>query len=72
MSYVGGSTATRIARNSEPYRHRRTVDESVVLEGLQEVLRPRKTTPAAVARYAERGRIAPVILPYLEALTTNA
>ncbi len=53
------------------FRHRRTVGQSVALEGLQEALRQRKVTPAEIARHAERGRVASVIRPYLEALTAN-
>lgn len=53
------------------FRHRRTVGQSVALEGLQEALRKRKATPAEIARHAERGRVATVIRPYLEALTAN-
>ncbi len=53
------------------FRHRRTVGQSVALEGLQEALRKRKTTPAEIARHAERGGVATVIRPYLEALTAN-
>ena len=53
------------------FRHRRTVGQSVALEGLQEALRQRKTTPAEIARHAERGGVSTVIRPYLEALTVN-
>jgi predicted transcriptional regulator of viral defense system len=53
------------------FRHRRTVGLSVALEGLQEALRQRKATPAEIASQAERGGIATVIRPYLEALTAN-
>ena len=53
------------------FRHRRTVGQSVALEGLQEALRQRKATPAEIARHAERGGIATVMRPYLEALTAN-
>ena len=53
------------------FRHRRTVGQSVALEGLQEALRQRKTTPAEIARHAERGGVSTVIRPYLEALTAN-
>lgn len=53
------------------FRHRRTVGQSVALEGLQEALRKRKSTPAEIARHAERGGVATVIRPYLEALTAN-
>ena len=53
------------------FRHRRTVGQSVALEGLQEALRQRKATPAEIARSAERGNVATIIRPYLEALTAN-
>ena len=53
------------------FRHRRTVGQSVALEGLQEALRQRKTTPAEITRHAERGGVSTVIRPYLEALTVN-
>ncbi len=53
------------------FRHRRTVGQSIALEGLQEALRQRKATPAEIARAAERGSVSTVIRPYLEALTEN-
>ena len=53
------------------FRHRRTVGQSVALDGLQEALRQRKTTPAEIARHAERGGVSTVVRPYLEALTAN-
>lgn len=53
------------------FRHRRTVGQSVALEGLQEALRQRKATPAEIALHASRGRVAGVVRPYLEALTAN-
>ena len=53
------------------FRHRRTIGQSVALEGLREALRQRKTTPAEIARYAGRGRVSTVVRPYLEALTAN-
>lgn len=53
------------------FRHRRTVGQTVALEGLQEALRQRKATPAEIARHAERGGVATVMRPYLEALTAN-
>ena len=53
------------------FRHRRTIGQSVALEGLQEALRQRKATPAEIARHAERGGVATVMRPYLEALTAN-
>ena len=53
------------------FRHRRTVGQTVALEGLQEALRQRKAAPAEIARHAARGGVATVIRPYLEALTAN-
>ena len=53
------------------FRHRRTAGQSVALEGLREALRQRKATPAEIARHAERGSVATVVRPYLEALTAN-
>jgi len=54
------------------FRHRRKVGQAVALEGLQEALRQRKVNPAEIARHAERGGVATVVRPYLEALTANA
>ena len=54
------------------FRHRRSVGQMVVLEGLQEALRQRKASPAEIAHHAERGGVATVVRPYLEALTANA
>ena len=54
------------------FRHRRKVGQRVALEGLQEALRQRKASPAEIARHAERGGVATVVRPYLEALTANA
>ena len=53
------------------FRHRSKVGLSVAIEGLQEVLRQRKATPAEIAHQAEHGGVATVIRPYLEALTAN-
>ena len=53
------------------FRHRRTIGQSVALEGLREALRQRKATPAEIAHHAEQGRVAGVVRPYLEVLTTN-
>jgi len=53
-------------------RHRRKVGQTVALEGLQEALRQRKASPAEIARHAERGGVATIVRPYLEALTANA
>jgi predicted transcriptional regulator of viral defense system len=54
------------------FRHRRVVGLAVAIEGLQEALRQRKTTPAQLTKQAERGGVATVMRPYLEALTANA
>ena len=56
---------------ADSFRHRRTIGLSVALEGLQEALRQRKATPNEIARQAERGGVASVVRPYLEALTAN-
>ena len=53
------------------FKHRNKIGLSVAIEGLQEALRQRKTTPGEIVRQAERGAIATVIRPYLEALTAN-
>lgn len=53
------------------FRHRRSVGQSVALEGLQEALRQRKATPAEIAKSAAHGGVSTVVRPYLEALTAN-
>lgn len=53
------------------FRYRNKIGLSVAIEGLQEALRQRKTTPGEIVKQAERGAIATVIRPYLEALTAN-
>jgi predicted transcriptional regulator of viral defense system len=53
------------------FRYRNKIGLSVAIEGLQEALRQRKTTPGEIARQAERGTVATVVRPYLEALTAN-
>ncbi|GAJ97119.1 transcriptional regulator [Agrobacterium rhizogenes] len=53
------------------FRYRNKIGLSVAIEGLQEVLRQRKATPGEIARQAERGGVATVIRPYIEALTAN-
>lgn len=53
------------------FRHRSKIGLTVAIEGLQEALRQRKATPGEIAREAERGGVATVIRPYLEALTVN-
>lgn len=53
------------------FRHRGKIGLSVAIEGLQEALRQRKATPAEIVRQANRGGVATVIRPYLEALVAN-
>jgi predicted transcriptional regulator of viral defense system len=53
------------------FRYRNKIGLSVAIEGLQEALRQRKTTPGEIARQAERGTVATVVRPDLEALTAN-
>jgi predicted transcriptional regulator of viral defense system len=53
------------------FRHRSKVGLNVALEGLQEALRQRKSTPAQIMHAADRGGVSTVIRPYLEALTAN-
>ncbi len=53
------------------FRYRNKIGLSVAIEGLQEALRQRKATPGEIARQAERGGVATVIRPYLDALTAN-
>lgn len=53
------------------FRYRNKIGLSVAIEGLQEALRKRKATPGEIARQAERGGVATVIRPYLDAVTAN-
>ncbi|MXO03147.1 transcriptional regulator, partial [Shinella zoogloeoides] len=53
------------------FRYRSKIGLSVAIEGLQEALRQRKTTPSEIANQAERGGVGTVIRPYIEALTAN-
>lgn len=53
------------------FRYRNKIGLSVAIEGLQEALRQRKATPDEIAKQAERGAVATVIRPYLEALIVN-
>lgn len=53
------------------FRHRRSVGQSVALEGLQEALRQRKATPVEIAKSAARGGVSTIVRPYLEAFTAN-
>ncbi|WP_454916616.1 type IV toxin-antitoxin system AbiEi family antitoxin domain-containing protein [Xanthobacter sediminis] len=53
------------------FRYRNKIGLSVAIEGLQEALRQRKATPDEIAKQADRGAVATVIRPYLEALVAN-
>ncbi len=53
------------------FRYRNKIGLSVAIEGLQEALRQRKTALGEIAGQAERGAVATVIRPYLEALKAN-
>lgn len=53
-------------------RYQKSPGLNLALEGLREVLRKRKATPAQIARYAIEGNIWKVVQPYLEAMTANA
>ena len=53
------------------FRHRSKVGLAVAIEGLQEALRQRKATAGQIAREAQKGGVATVMRPYLEALTAN-
>lgn len=54
------------------FRYRNKIGLSVAIQGLQEALRQRKTTPDEIARQAERGAVATVLWPYLVALTVDS
>jgi predicted transcriptional regulator of viral defense system len=53
-------------------RYQKSPGLNLALDGLREVLRQRKATPAEIARYAMEGGIWKVVQPYLEAMTANA
>ena len=53
------------------FRHRNTIGLNIALEGLQQALRQRKTTPAKLSKAFAAGRVATVARPYLEALTAH-
>ena len=53
------------------FRYRRSVGESIVIEGMREALRQRKTTPADIARFAEEARVWKVVQPYLTTLVSH-
>ena len=54
------------------FRHRRSVGLHVALKGLDEALKQRKASPAEITDYAERGGVATVVRPYLDALSLSA
>jgi predicted transcriptional regulator of viral defense system len=53
-------------------RYQKSPGLNLALEGLREVLRQRKATPAEIARYAGEAGIWKVVQPCLEAMTANA
>lgn len=53
------------------FRNPKLVDRSVAVEGLRAALQQRKATPSAIAQAAKVGGAWKVMLPYLEALTSN-
>ncbi len=53
------------------FRHRQSVGLQFALKGLEEAIRKRKAFPAEIARYADRGRVATVVRPYLEAFSLD-
>jgi predicted transcriptional regulator of viral defense system len=53
-------------------RYQKSPGLNLALEGLREVLRRRKATPAEIARYAIEGGIWKVVQPYLDAMTAYA
>jgi predicted transcriptional regulator of viral defense system len=54
------------------FRYRRTVGDTLAIEGLREALRQRKATPAQIAREAEAAGVWRTMEPYLMALTSHA
>ena len=54
------------------FRYRRTVGDALAIEGLRQALRQRKTTPAEIAREAERAGVWAAMEPYVMALTSDA
>ena len=53
------------------FRYRRIIGINIALEGLREVLRKRKATPAQIARYASDARVWKIMEPYVSALTSD-
>jgi len=59
-------------RKSAGRRYQKSPGINLALEGLREVLRQRKATPAEIARYAHDAGIWRIVQPYLEAMIANA
>jgi predicted transcriptional regulator of viral defense system len=59
-------------RQSAGKRYQKSPGLNLALEGLREVLRQRKATPAKIAHYANEAGIWKVLRPYLDAMTANA
>jgi predicted transcriptional regulator of viral defense system len=59
-------------RQSAGKRYQKSPGLNLALEGLREVLRQRKATPAKIAHYANEAGIWKVLQPYLDAMTANA
>ena len=53
------------------FRYRRTVGQTIAVDGLKEALRRRRVTPSEIARLARDAKIDRVVAPYLEALTAD-
>ncbi|MEO6279414.1 type IV toxin-antitoxin system AbiEi family antitoxin domain-containing protein [Roseateles sp.] len=54
------------------FRYRRTVGDSLAVEGLRQALRQRKATPAEIAREAKVAGVWATMEPYVMALTSDA
>lgn len=54
------------------FRYKRTVGDSLAVEGLREALRQKKAKPAEIARYAADAGVWERMEPYMTALTSNA
>jgi predicted transcriptional regulator of viral defense system len=54
------------------FRYRRTLGDSIAIEGLRQALRRRKATPAEIAREAEAAGVWGTMEPYVMALTSDA
>ena len=54
------------------FRYRRTVGDTLAIEGLRQALRRRKATAAEIAREAEAGGVWVTVEPYIMALTSDA